>query len=58
MREAVHISSVDMGVSPNGVPPNGWFEGEHPIKVDDLGGPPFMDPRYDSCTVNPIINHS
>ena len=26
------------------VPPNGWFTKEIPIKMDDLGAPPFMDP--------------
>ena len=26
-----------------GVPPNGWFMREHPIKMDDLGVSPFME---------------
>ena len=30
---------ANMGVSYNGgVPPNGWFIRENPIKTDDLGG--------------------
>ena len=27
-----------------GVPPNGWFIRENPIKIGDLGLPPFMEP--------------
>ena len=27
-----------------GAPPNGWFRREDPIKMGDLGVPPFMEP--------------
>ena len=33
----------NVGVSTHGVPQNGWFIVEHPIKRDDLGGSLFQE---------------
>ena len=40
----------EMGVSIHGVPPNGWFIMENPIKVDDVGVALFQEtPKCEKC---------
>ena len=41
--------SVDMEVSINVIPPNGWFTMENPIKVDDLEVPPISGNPHMVC---------
>ena len=37
-----HVFFQYMGVSKIGVPQNGWFIMENPIKMEDLGGTPTI----------------
>ena len=37
------IKTQMWGVPEMRVPPNGWFIRENPIKMDDLGVPPFQE---------------
>ena len=48
----VKNESKDIWVPKIGVPQNGWFIMENPIKMDDLGVPLFLETPISGCTMH------
>ena len=50
----IFAGKLTWGLPSMGVPNNGWFIREHPIKIDDLGVPLFMETP--TCVPYPFLD--